>query len=119
MLTGATPKVISAGTDDINYNVLQIGILENTAAIISQIFYTKVKIHGFTIIYPVIIYSSANITGDGVLKYNGIAEKSENLIVGTSVVAAANFLRSDAISTTLAMNIRSNSGINFSNPLVK
>ena len=114
LLTGATPKVIS-GTDDINYNVLQIDILGKPAAIISTKSFTpKVKIDGFTIIYPGYNLSSANITGDGVLKYNGIAEKSENLIVGTSVVPAANFLRSDAISTTsFAMNIRSNSGINF------
>lgn len=114
LLTGATPKVIS-GTDDINYNVLQIDILGKPAAIISTKSFTpKIKIDGFTIISPGYNLSSANITGDGVLKYNGISEKAENLIVGSSIVPAANFLRGDSVSTTsFALNVRNNTGINF------
>ena len=114
LLTGATPKVIS-GTDDVNYNILQIDISGKPAAIVSTKSFTpKVKIEGFTTINPGYNLSSADISGDGVLKYLGRAEKAENLIVGANTVAASNFLRGDAVSTTsFGLNVRTNAGINF------
>ena len=114
LLTGATPKVL-AGTDDVNYNVLQIDISGKPAAIIStQSFIPKIKIDGFSQINPGYNLTSANVAGAGTLKYLGAAEKAENLIVGSTVVAASNFLRADAVSSSsYALNMRTNAGINF------
>ena len=112
--TGATPKVIS-GTDDVNYNILQIDISGKPAAIVTTNSFTpKTKIEGFTTLSPGYNLSTADVTGAGVLKYLGRAEKAENLIVGANTVSAANFLRGDAISTSsFALNMRNNAGINF------
>lgn len=114
LLTGISPKAIY-GTDDQEYNVLQIDISSKPAAIITTSSFTpKIKIDGFVTLNPGINLSSKNITGDNYLKYYGIAEKAESLIVGQQSVLASNFLRGDSKSTSyFPIDIRDNNGINF------
>ena len=58
--------------------------------------------------------SNRDITGDGVAKFYGTAEKAESLIVNNVNVSAGNFLRSDVVSTTLnGLNVQNNAGINY------
>lgn len=112
--TGVTPATI-VGTDNVSYTVIQLDVLSKPAAIIStQAFTPKTAISGFTTISPGVNLSSVDITGAGFLKYRGTSEKSESLIVSGSAIPAANFLRSDVISTTnYPINIQSNAGVNY------
>jgi microcystin-dependent protein len=114
LVTGATPITI-VGTDDENYNVLQIEVDAKPVALItSQNFTPKVVIPGFSTLQPGINLSANNITGDGAPKFYGTAEKAEGLIVSGNTVAAGNFLRGDVTSTTaFPLNVQNNSGINF------
>lgn len=114
LITGAKPLSL-LGTDDLTYNVLQIEIASKPAIIITtNSFVPKVKIPGFSQLVPGINLSANNITGAGVLKYNGVAEKAENLIVNNTLVSAGNFLRGDTTSTTFyGLNVQNNSGINY------
>ena len=110
--TGVKPTVIT-GTDNVSYTVLQVEIKAKVAAIISaEAFTPKIVISGFTTISPGYNLSTADITGDGAGKYYGVAEKAENLIVGSTTVPASSFLRNDVTSTSLyALKIKNNSGI--------
>lgn len=114
LVTGATPATI-VGTDDNSYNILQIEIEAEISAIISTKEFTpKIKIPGYSTLFPGINLSTANITGDGVLKYYGTSEKAEGLIVSGNTVAAGNFLRSDTTSTTsFPINVQNNNGISY------
>ena len=114
LVTGVSPKVLT-GTDDSSYNVLQVDVSSQPMAIIATNSFTpKIKIPGFTTIVPGVNLSTANITGSGVPKYVGTAEKAESLIVSGNAVAAGNFLRGDTTSTTsFPINVQNNSGINY------
>lgn len=87
------------GVDNITYTVFSLKIQEQVLAIFSLSTFTpKSLINGFSTIKPGINLTASN--GTNVAKFYGVAEKAENLVIGTSVVPAANFLRSDQISTT-------------------
>lgn len=113
LLTGAKAESI-VGTDDVSYNVLTIKIEDKPAAIISsQAFVPKSSIPGFrTGIQPGFNIASTPIVGSQTLKYYGISEKAENLIVSGDAIPASNFLRSDAASTTnYQLKVKTNDGI--------
>jgi microcystin-dependent protein len=113
LLTGAKAEVI-VGIDDISYNVLTIKIEDKPAAIISsQAFTPKSAIPGFRAgIQPGFNIASTPIVGLQVLKYFGISEKAENLIVAGESIPASNFLRVDAASTTnFQLKVKTNDGI--------
>ena len=114
LVTGATPSTV-VGTDDLTYNSLKIEVAAQPVAIIANDSFTpKVTIQGFSTIVPGLNLSTFNLTGDGVPKYIGTAEKAESLIVSNTTVAAGNFLRGDVASTTsFPINVQNNSGINY------
>lgn len=114
LVTGATPISI-VGTDNETYNVLQIEVDANPVALVtSRSFTPKIVIPGFSTLQPGINLSTNNISGDGVPKYIGTAEKAEGLIVSGNTVSAGNFLRADVISTTaFPINVQNNAGIRY------
>ncbi len=114
LATGVTPSSIT-GTDNIDYTIIQLDVLSKPAAIISTSAFTpKTAIAGFATIAPGVNLSSVDITGAGNLKYRGTSEKAESLVVAGSSIPAANFLRSDVVSTSnYPINIQNNSGINY------
>ena len=82
LTTGAT--VVVTGTDDLNYSIVKLEVLSKTVAIIaSDQFTPKSNIAGFSTLYPGLNLSVANITGDGIGKFYGTAQKAENLVVRT------------------------------------
>ena len=110
------PRAISiVGTDNTTYTCIVLEVLAQPVAIISSSTFTpKLVITGFSVINPGINLSSKDITGDGVLKYRGIAEKAESLVISGQDILAANFLRGDITSTTLfPINVQNNTGINY------
>jgi microcystin-dependent protein len=114
LVTGATPVTI-IGTDDVTYNVLQIEVDAKPVALITtQSFTPKVVIPGFSTLNPGFNLSANNITGSGIPKFYGTAEKAEGLIVSGNTIAAGNFLRGDVTSTTaFPINVQNNTGINY------
>ena len=110
--TGAQPVEI-VGQDNVVYNAVQVEVAAKPVAIISADSFTpKAVISGFTTISPGINLTTTNITGDGAPKFVGPADVAENLLVGTTKVPAANFLRSDAVSTTnYQIKIKNDSGL--------
>ena len=99
--------------DNVDYNAVQVEVAAKPVAIISADAFTpKAVISGFTTISPGINLTTTNITGDGAPKFVGPADVAENLLVGTTKVPAANFLRSDAVSTTnYQIKIKNDSGL--------
>jgi len=113
LLTGAQSETI-IGTDDNEYNVLIVRIEDNPAVIFSnQQFVPKSAIRGFREgINPGINISNRPLVDGEDLKYWGVAEKAENLIVDGESILASNFLRSNAISSTdFQLRVKSNQGI--------
>jgi microcystin-dependent protein len=113
LLTGATAQAI-VGTDDITYNVLSIRVEDKPVIIISsQSFIPKTSIKGFrTGINPGMNIADEAIIGVQALKYYGTAEKAEALVVGGTSIAASNFLRGNAASSTdYQLSVKSNDGI--------
>ena len=110
--TGISPLTV-IGTDNETYNVIQVEVQAQPVAIISSNqFVPKIVIPGFTTISPGVNLSSRDVTGQGVPKYYGTAEKAEGLVVNNDTILAGNFLRGDTASTTLfPLNIQSNSGV--------
>jgi len=110
--TGATPGKIT-GANNVDYTILRIDIEAEPVVIIAVNEFTpKSTIPGFSVIKPGINVSTRNIAGAGIGKLIGTAERAESLVVGNTPVPAANFLRSDQISTTnFAIRVRNNSGI--------
>jgi microcystin-dependent protein len=77
-------------------------------------FYSKSALNGFDRIRQGVTMSTADFDTDGIIlnKFWGTSEKSDALIVGNNVVPAANFLRSDIVSTTnFGINIRNTAGL--------
>lgn len=114
LATGASPTTV-IGTDNNDYTVIIIEVSAQPVAIIAtQSFTPKTTIPGFSVINPGINLSNRDITGNGIAKFYGTAEKAENLIVGGDTVAAAQFLRKDVTGTTLfPINVQNNQGINY------
>jgi microcystin-dependent protein len=113
LLTGTSSETI-IGTDDTPYIVLTVKIEDKTAIIFSSDeFVPKAAIAGFRQgIKPGINISDRPLVNGKPLKYWGVAEKAENLIVDGNLVSANNFLRGNAVSTTnFQMRVRSNQGI--------
>ncbi len=113
LLTGTKSDVL-VGTDNLNYNVLSIKIQDKTAFIISDRAFTpKTAIEGFTTgIKAGMNVSTTALFGTETLKYYGTAEKADALVVGTTTVPAANFIRTDQTSTSnFDLKIKNNSGI--------
>jgi microcystin-dependent protein len=112
LVTGAAAKKI-IGTDNIEYTVLEIDILDQPTAIISTATFTpKSKISGFDTISPGINLSTANIAGSGAPKFIGTSEQAEGLVVSGVTVGAENFLRGDTTSTTVGqIKVKNNSGV--------
>lgn len=81
----------------------------------TQQFTPKKKIDGFGSLNPGVNVTTINFTNGGTgTKYWGTSEKAESLIVGTSVVPAANFLRSDSTSiTNFPISIKTDAGLSI------
>ena len=118
LTTGATPSII-IGQDNAEYTVIEIQVNANIVAIISfDTFTPKATITGFSgqQIRPGINLANRDTDADGInnVKFYGTAEKAESLIVSNLAIPAANFLRSDAESTTtFPLNVQNNSGIAY------
>jgi len=113
LLTGTAAENIK-GDDDVDYNILTIKIEDKIAAIYSsQSFVPKVTIPGFRQgINAGLNLSNEALVGTQTLKYYGTAEKAESLIINNEAVAASNFLRSNASSTTnFDIKVKNNEGI--------
>jgi microcystin-dependent protein len=113
LATGARAEQI-LGTDNVQYTILRIDV-ENTPAIIltAKEFTPKVTIQGFTKLNPGFNLSTFAFD-TGTLKYNGVAEAAEALVVSgeANPVDASNFLRGDATSTsTSPLRVKTNTGI--------
>jgi microcystin-dependent protein/cytoskeletal protein CcmA (bactofilin family) len=95
--------------------VLTLYVNDSVIAIVSKFAFTpKTAILGFETIKQGINLSTEDFDLDGIMlnKLWGTAEKADSLIVGTSTVPAANFLRGDVVSTTnYVINIRNGGGI--------
>lgn len=97
--------------------VITFFIEEKRILIISKYeFVPKVRLEGFSVIRQGLTLSDEDFDLDGVMtnKFWGTSEKANALVVGNTVVAADNFLRSDTASTTaFQLNVRSSAGINI------
>lgn len=96
--------------------VISLNVSGHTVAIISSVaFSPRSVIPGFETIKPGINISTVDNLQQNATDVNklwGTAEKSNALVVGNSVVAAANFLRSDQNSTTnYSLSIKNNGGL--------
>lgn len=116
LAAGVRPTTLT-GTNNVNYTALQVEIGGKVLAIYATSAFTpKSTITGFTTIKPGFNMSSADITGSGISKYYGVAEKAEALIIPgeTEPVPASNFLRGDKPSvSSQALTVRNNSGISL------
>ena len=115
LLTGTAAENI-LGDDDTAYNILTVKIEDKIAAIFtSQGFIPKVTIPGFRQgLQAGLNLSNEALVGLETLKFYGTAEKAESLVIPgeTSPVAASNFLRGNASSTTnFDIKVKSNDGI--------
>ena len=104
--TGAEPEFI-VDTQNNSQPVVSQYVAGERVAIISKTEFTpKSLITGFTTIKQGVTLNSDYNT------YFGVAEKASALLVGTSTVAASNFLRGDVTSNTnYPINVRNSSGI--------
>jgi microcystin-dependent protein len=113
-------EIIDRDTDGIK-TVLTCFINGIRVAVISKDdFYPKSAIAGFERIRQGVNISTADFDTDGLIlnKFWGTSEKSDALIVGNNVVPAANFLRSDIVSTTnFGINIRNTAGLKIGDSL--
>lgn len=118
LTTGAVANTV-VGQDNAEYTIIEIQVSANVVAIIAfDEFTPKATIPGFTgnPIRPGINLASRDTDGDGInnVKFYGIAEKAEGLIVNNLAIPAANFLRGDAESTTnFPLNVQNNSGVSY------
>ena len=116
LTTGAKPSTI-VGQDNVEYTVIEIQVSANIVAIVAfNDFVPKATVQGFTAIKPGINLANRDTDGDGKnnVKFYGVAERAENLIVNDLAVPSANFLRGDVESTsTNPLNIQNNTGIAY------
>ena len=112
LLTGATSEEI-IGDDDVTYTVLILKIKEQPVIILSdQSFVPKITLVGFrTGIKAGMNITSQLLVGEE-LKYYGLSEKAESLVVAGRKVPASNFLRADIASqTNFDLSIKNNEGL--------
>jgi hypothetical protein len=116
--TGIVAETV-VDSNDIARTVLKTYISDEIVAIYSvETFIPKVSIAGFTTIKSGMNISTKDFNSDGTVdtKYWGTAEKAENLIVGTTVVASSNFLRKDTSNiTNYGFTVRNDVGISTGN----
>lgn len=116
LTTGAKPNSI-IGQDNIEYTVIEVQVNANIVAIIAfDTFVPKATVQGFTAIKPGINLANRDTDADGInnVKFYGVAERAENLIVNDLPIPSANFLRGDVESTsTNPLNIQNNTGITY------
>ena len=113
-------EVIDRATNTAKFVVSVLVDNRRVAMFSTQEFSPKLNIPGFSIIRQGITLSSEDFDNDGLFrnKYWGTAEKADALIVGNSVVPAANFLRSDVASVSnFPLNVRSSTGISLGESL--
>ena len=116
LTTGVTTTQL-IGTDDQTYNVIKLEVNANVTAIIAfDTFVPKLFINGFAgqTIKPGFNLATRDTDNDNAnnVKYFGVSEKAEALIVNNKVITADNFLRSDVESTTnYSLNVANNYGI--------
>lgn len=104
--TGAEPEFIPDTLSNEQAVVSNYVNGERVAIVSSTEFTPKTLIPGFTIIKPGVNLNSNYST------YWGVAEKASALLVGTTTVAASNFLRSDVTSNTnFPINVRNSGGL--------
>ena len=112
-LTG--PVVTSiVDTDNVSHSVISLYANDYQIAIISKETFTpKSTVTGFSIINQGFNLSSTDSTNTNSLsRIWGTAEKADALLVGTTTVPAANFLRTDISSVTnYPISIRADGGI--------
>lgn len=113
LATGARAEQI-LGTDDQTYTILRIDVDNQPAVILTSIGFTpKTTIRGFTVLKPGFNISNVNFS-NGAMKYNGVAEAAEALVVtgSTLPVSANSFLRSDAPTTANnIIRVKTNEGV--------
>lgn len=109
LLTGGEAQVVTS-IDDQFYNIFIIKIQDQPAVIFSNdTFVPKTAIPGFRTGIKAGINLSSNSQS---LKYYGIAEKAESLVIAGNSVPAANFLRTDLESTTnFRLRVKNNDGL--------
>jgi microcystin-dependent protein len=109
--TGIKIEIIT-GTDNVSHDVLTIRDQSQLLYIVSNSEFTpRTTLTGFPKISKGINQSTALP-----LKYYGVAEKAEALIIAGQKINAENFLRSDATSTTnFGLNVNNNNGITVGN----
>jgi microcystin-dependent protein len=113
LLTGTKSDVL-VGTDNLSYSVLSVKVKDKTAFIISdREFIPKTAIAGFTTgIKAGMNVSSAALFGSETLKYYGTSEKADALVIGSKVVPAANFIRTDETSiSNFDLKLKNNDGL--------
>lgn len=118
--TGSRPAEVVA-IDNNTYNVVFIDVKGKPVAIVaSEAFNPKATIEGFEDgIRPGINLSSANLEGDGISQFNGISEKSLNLVIpgvtsATDIlITAANVMRKDAENiVNFPIKVKNTGGVN-------
>ena len=107
--TGASPlKIVDTNNQDHSVVIIEVAA-KPVCIIATEEFSPKTTIPGFSVIKP-----GYNLSNDDDLKFRGVSEKAESLIVNGSAVQAGNFLRSDAPSATqFPLNIQNNTGAIF------
>jgi len=113
LLTGTKSESV-VGTDNLTYTILSVKMQDKPAFIISdRAFVPKSAIAGFTTgIQAGMNISDTALFGTEALKYFGTAEKADALVVGSTTVPAANFVRTDQTSTSnFDLKIKNNNGI--------
>lgn len=112
-LTGPVINTI-VDTDNISHSVLSLYANDYQLAIISKETFTpKSTVTGFSTINQGFNLSSTDSTNiNSLSRIWGTAEKADALLVGTTTVPAANFLRTDVSSVTnYPISIRADGGI--------
>ena len=113
-------EIIDRATDTAKI-VISVFLEDQRVAIFSKFqFVPKAVILGFPEIKQGITLSTQDFDLDGLIltKFWGTSEKADSLVIGNSTVPAANFLRSDVVSTTnFTLNVRTATGINIGQSL--
>tara|TARA_Y100000385_G_scaffold287380_1_gene351519 strand:- start:504 stop:2678 length:2175 start_codon:yes stop_codon:yes gene_type:complete len=121
LATGTRPGKVVA-IDNNEYDVVYIEVKGEILGVIAgEAFTPKSSIEGFPNgVRPGVNLSANNIGGDGTPQFNGISEKSLNLVVpGISaandvLITASNVMRKDAEnSTNWPINVNNASGVNI------
>ena len=104
------------GTDNKTYTVIKLNINHRTLVIVSLDSFTpKTFIRGFREIRSGVNLNQ-QLFSNGAIKYNGISEKAENLIVGDETIPAQNLIRSDSANImNYPLTIKNQNGLVIGN----